>query len=221
MNNLVKATIPAAGESVRVQVTGKTIYFLGGGSGWNTIQEAATITFEDQGVHFPAYAGNKWAYSECEFQYIILHGTAETAGGVLYMQGLQTCEQSHLEQPAESSKSIAGETNKTVRAASDAVQSFNSVNIADANGNLPKRAYIWVVDGATRGINYAFVSDPSQGFMATDCMYFDNDINNATGSGDIINHNPLEIEGIDWILNFNYIAAVAGETPNLVVTFGY
>lgn len=224
--------VPAAGVSEAFPFVGRTL-FIEQASAYFGVDEVPLLSFNEAGDQLPALTRSRFGYhdgyfDQCQgqgdgrFNKIVVTGTPESAGDKLTLFTTKSyINQDFINFDALlTSLSVAGDTDSS-RQASDAVQSFTEAAIADSEGNLPKRAYIWVVGGATRGINYAFGSNPSQGFMATDAYYWDNDIGNAAGSGDIINHRALEIIGIDWILAFNYIAAVATETPTLVITFEY
>jgi len=215
-----KITVPPAGVSKSFKMNGNTIKVAGAPS-YKSSQVAPKLSFNQEGELLPLELRAQWPfYSDKPFENIVVTGTAESAGDQLYLISLNGCSEPKIgAEPSEITKSIAGQT-KT-KTASDSVQQFSDLELANAAGDMPKKIYIWVVGGATRGINYAFNSDPSQGYLPSDSMYYDNDQRNNSTTSERTSIVPLEIVGIDWIKSFRFIASVNGENPNLVWTADY
>lgn len=212
MNSLKKVTIPAAGESVKVEnFSGKSVIFFSGGFGWDSIDEAATLTFEDQGVHYPAFAGNVWPYSGCGFSRVFIHGTAATAGGTLYMQALPTCENASFNDQPGTYQAVAGQSFTVTT--TDAAQTLTELQLADAAGNLPKSITITAQNNPAI---YAYDVAPDRGSDLGHIL-----IPAVYTAGSEREVSLLEIEGIDFILKWNYSAAIAGSQSVLTITPRY
>lgn len=211
-------TVPAAGVSKAVPMTGKSIMILSGPSHF-LLSDFAEVSFNDPGARLPAVPRSTFQFEgeDC-FERLVVTGTEESAGDELEVLFINGCLGSRINTNIlETHKTEAGTTG--TKQASDAVQQFTELELVDADGNLPKRLYIFVTGGATRGINYAFDADPTQGDGATDASYWNNDAEfNAANTA---YEKPkelerLEIEGIDRILKFRFIATVNLETPTLI-----
>jgi len=216
-------TVPAAGKKKVISAEGRSVLVENSGI-YNDSDEVPIMKLRP-GVSYPIFPRSQYPneITGCgvqSYKKIEIEGTAESAGDQVTL--ITTDQELELDiniNFLSTAKSIAGTT--STKAASNNVQQFPELELANADGNLPKRLYIWVVGGATRGINYAFNTDPAQGYLPGDAMYWDNDQRNNSAASERTAIEPLEIVGIDWILAFRFIASVAGETPTLVCTAEY
>lgn len=207
-------TVPAAGEHKEISLSGLSVKVLSAESFQDPFNDAARLSFNQAGANLPAVAGAAYPFGDCDFEKIVVTGTPESAGTEITLLAVPICLDLFIPDSIQVQKSIAGET--STKQASDNVQGFSELELMDSENRLPKSLYLWVVGGATRGINYAYNADPSQGYQATDAAYWDNDPDH-----DPAELQQLEILGIDWILSFNFIATAAGETPTVVYTPRY
>jgi len=205
-----KITVPPAGVSKAFKMGGNTIK-VAGAPGYRNSQVAPKLSFNQKGELLPLELRAQWPfYSDKPFENIVVTGTAESAGDQLFLISLDGCAEPKIgAEPSEITKRIIGET-KT-KDASNSVQQFSDLEISNNDDELPQSLYIFVVGGSTRGINYAFNTDPSQGYSATDGAYWDNDPQHDPSELDL-----LKLNGIDEIQSFRFIATVANETPTLV-----
>lgn len=218
-------TIPAAGTSEAFDITGRSLIIESCGV-YQSVPDVPTFDFVPGGNANPIYPRSTYFNVDAEdniFNQISLHGTPESAGDQVTFYSTNACLSPEINvNVSQTVKSIAGATFN--KAASDAVQQFSELELADANGNLPKRLYIYVQSGGGngQGINYRFDSNPPQGEYANAFQWANLEYDAGSGVIQRIRTNePLEIVGIDWILKFKFIATVAGETPNLIVTPEY
>lgn len=211
-------TIPAAGEKQPFSITGRSI-MIEQVPVYNNATDVPLMHMAPGGSEYPIYPRSTYPNDNGQFQQLELIGTAESAGDEITLVSTDECLALNINILFnETSKSVAGNTQ--TKNASDSPQGFSAVEVADADGNMPKRLYIYVIGGTTRGINYAYGSNPSQGDNAANCYYWDNERDHEA-AGDLITIEPLEIIGIDWILNFNFVATVPGETPTVIWTPEY
>lgn len=213
----IEITVPAAGQSKSFELQGQSVLVLAAPA-YQNVLEAPKLSFNQPGDDIPLFQGGKWPKFGERFQQIQITGTSESAGDTLQLLSTNVCIDADPGITGDTLATIAGTTQS--KAASDVVQSFSEAELQDVDGNLPERLIIYVIGGATRGINYAFNSNPSQGYPPTDSYYWDNEQAHG-GSSQQSPMEPLEIEGIDWILSFSFIASVLGETPDLIWTPDY
>lgn len=212
---IVNLTIPTTeGETVSTNVTGLNCVILESPLAKDRAKTPKLFFDSLQNEEFPAFEESVLGKSDCtKFERVIVKNDGEAGGQnvQLLITGLE------LERKVEVPPSIAPDLKATFsKGASDSVQSFSSAELTNSNGLLPVRANIFVVDGATAGINYAFGKDPVQGLGNADSMYLDNEPQRSTAE-----MFPLQITGTVFIQEFRFISAVATETPNLIVTFEY
>lgn len=218
-----KITIPSAGVTEPFKIRGRSVV-VEKASIYDNADEVPLIGFNSGNDQFPIYPRSTYQFQEqCEeFNEVRITGTAESAGDEIILISFREPLQSEINIVYSDSYEITLKDTFTL-AASDAVQSIPEVNLANSAGRLPNKIYVFVIGGATRGINYAFGASPNQGDGDDSSLYLDNDpTHDATTAGYVgASKDPLEIEGINFINNFNFIATVATETPNLIITCEY
>lgn len=209
-------TVPNAGQTKQVKITGRSV-IVEQANPYLNVGDVPLLSFDQPGQQRPALTRSVYGtFNGGIFDSIVVTGTAESAGDNLTLFSTYSCLDDFINFDAlQTAKSVMGATQ--TKDASDSVQGFSDGEIADPDGNLPKRLYIYVVGGATRGINFAYENNPVQGDHDTSSMYWDNDRSHES-AGDKVSAEPLEIVGLSAIQKFKFIATVAGEIPTLVWT---
>lgn len=202
-----KVTIPGAGESKSIGLTGKSIYIESVPS-YPTPDDIPRLSFNDPGDQLPALIRSSFMYPPdgC-FDNLIITGTAESAGDEIIIFSTNACLQDQINPNAqETSKAIAGNTfTKTM---DGTVQQLTELELVNDNGDLPASVYL-----SAQGNNISYRwndgngSDPTEDSNSDHILYAGND--------------PIEILGINFILNIKFVGEVAGQTPTLVITPRY
>lgn len=203
-------TIPAAGKTLTVSMTGRSVIVESMGT-YPSIDDVPTMQLSPGISDYPLYPRSVYPNSE-EFQQIVITGTAESAGDKITLLSTGQCLDLALNIVFSGSYEAVAGTSFTVTS-TDAAQSLSEIQLQDAAGNLPKSIVVSALDNP---IIYAFNVAPDR---STDLGHILH--KNVITGGSEFNGSLLEIEGIDFILNWQFASAAAGSPAVLTVTPRY
>lgn len=195
-------TIPADGKKVRVNGTGRSL-IVEKCNTYETVEDVPTFVFAPGNNKNPLYPRSKYVNSNGAFNFIEVYGTAESEGDEITLYLIDECIDPEINILFSETYSRSMGTTFT-KTANDVAQSLSALDLADSDGNLPVKLYVGIsplISTPERGIKYAFNTDPVQG-EETKGYYL--------GAGSI---ELLELDGVDAMLAFRYIADSPGETP--------
>jgi hypothetical protein len=202
----VKETIPAAGQKKTVSITGVSL-IVEQCSIYQSADDVPTFNFigRDENIsNLPIYPRSRYTNNGCEFNQIELIGTAESAGDEVSLLSLEDFLTTDINiNVGATKKAIAGQT--FAKTSTDAAQGLTELEL-ERNGVLPSSIYI---SARTNDINWGFVdggSSPDQ---------------NDNWHVLLTDAEPIEIQGIDFILKFQFASQAAGTAGNLIVSTEY
>jgi len=196
-----RITVPRAGVSKSFKMSGNTIKVAGAPS-YKSSQVAPKLSFNQEGELLPLELRAQWPfYSDSPFDSIVITGTSQSAGDELFLISLPGCYDPKVgAEPSEVRKVSSG--NSDFIQMDGTVKQLASMSL-QKDGSLPSRIYI-----AASGNDILYRSNDGNG---SDPSAGGNESFKLTAGAD-----PVEIIGIDLILDLRFINAVGGETPNLV-----
>jgi len=208
---LKKITVPAAGENQAFDLQGLSVIVISAPA-YESALDAPKLSFDDPGDGFPVETGNQWPNDAGRYDRVIITGTSESAGDEVVLLSVDMClDPERNKNVGDITKAKAG-TSFTVDT-TDAAQTLSELQLADSEGNLPTSI---IVTAQVNPAIYAFNADPDRandlGHVLIPAVY-------TAGSEREV--SLLEIEGIDFILNWRFAAAIAGSQATLTITPRY
>lgn len=200
-----KITIPAAGESIPVTMTGRSI-IVEFSKVYESPEDVPLLGFDSGGDQKPIYPRSTYNNKGDIYNNLVIVGTAASEGDEIYLINSQDClkEEIIIQFNESYSSFIKATQNFTM---DDTVFEFSSAQMLNGS-DLPAAATIQVIDGATDGIRFEFDSDPDQAAGRTSFLW-------------TAENGLLDLPEFVFIDGFRAIAAVAGESPKIIVQFEY
>lgn len=195
--------IPPAGESQAIELTGQSV-IVESVPNYSVPEDIPLLSFNEPGYQLPAKIGNKFQFPEKgEFNNLVITGTSESAGDSLTVWTSKNCAEDELNTNVNlTTKSIAG-TTFFIQMDGNPKQ-IQENDVTNSAGDLATSIYI---SARNNDINYSWNFSPGTDGLQSHLL--------------VAGRKPIEIVGIDWILTAEFINAVLGQTPNLIITPRY
>lgn len=202
-----KLTIPAAGQTQQFPVTGVSI-IVESVNVYTSPAQVPLLSFNEVGTSKPLYPQAIYRpdnLKDGKFKRIVLTGTTESAGDTVYLVTTNDCLTEQLNaNTAAQYDSFPGVTQEAT--INNTVLTFTIVDLTDlATGAIANAMY---VQAQETDINYAYGIDPNQGTPSNSHKLFTTD-------------SPLQILGINWMLNARFLNSGAGVQSTLIYTLQF
>lgn len=173
----------------------------------NIFEDAATFSFENQGIDYPATTGTRVPFGDCVFREIRITGTEATAGQELIVTSIPVCVDPVINLGDETREAQSGNTFVLDWTGdSNTVKQISEIDITNEDGRLAQSVYV-----QCRNADLIYRSNDGSG---TD-PDFDNENDSLLMGSDT--GETEEIKGIKFILDARFINRVEDEEPKLVV----
>lgn len=203
-----KYIVPAAGEFLKIEIKGMAVVIEEMPT-YNTPPDVPTFHYDSKSNQGQAmFPYSTYGFNKCKsFKSIWIKGTADSAGDVVWLWINDEYLETDINIVLTSSKTLDPGATFSIPS-DDTVKTIPELSLED-NGRMPKVVYVSVAPSAGDGIKWSIKADPAQG---------DDTKGTVLSPGESL---PIDLNGLEWIEGFRWIAQTGGQTPLVNFTPGY